>query len=373
MGRALGYFDGSARQMGLGATHTVSLADPRERARKCRLLVLDGIDPIEQRNAERMQQRVHTARYVTFRECADRYMAAHKGTWRNDKHREQWQSTLATYVFPTLGELPMPAIDTVLVLKCLEPIWNSKPETASRIRGRIETVLDWATARGLRQGDNPARWRGHLDKLLPPRSRVRAVQHHPALPYADIPAFMSQLRAREGISARALEFTILTRARTGETIGARWPEFDLAARVWVVPAERMKAKREHRVPLSDRGIAILAALPNEGCNPFVFLGARAGKPLSNMAMLELLRGIRPGYVPHGFRSTFRDWAAERTNFQNHVVEAALAHVISDKVEAAYRRGDLFNKRRKLMDAWSAYCASKTMSDSAVFAFERGGR
>jgi integrase len=361
--------DGRERQMGLGAVHTLSLGEAREFARECRKAVLAGRDPIEERRGERIQRKIERARSATFRECAEQYLATHEATWKNEKHREQWRSTLATYVLPTVGDLPLPAIDTVLVLKCLEPIWSSKPETASRVRGRIETVLNWATARGLRQGDNPARWRGHLDKLLPPRSRVRAIQHHAALPYAEIPAFMGELRARKSISARALELTILTAARTGEVIGARWLEFDLAARVWTVPAERMKAKREHRIPLTDRAIAVLAALPHERDNAFVFLGVSAGKPLSNMAMLELMRGIRPGYVPHGFRSTFRDWAAERTDFQNHIVEAALAHVISDKVEAAYRRGDLFDKRRRLMDAWAAFCA-KPASDCAVIALEK---
>jgi integrase len=361
--------DGRERQMGLGAAHTLSLGEARELARECRKAVLAGRDPIEERRSERIQRKVERARGATFRECAKQYLATHEATWKNEKHRKQWRSTLATYVLPTVGDLPLPAIDTVLVLKCLESIWSSKPETASRVRGRIETVLNWATARGLRQGDNPARWRGHLDKLLPPRSRVRAIQHHAALPYAEIPAFMGELRARESISARALELTILTATRTGEVIGARWPEFDLAARVWTVPPERMKATREHRIPLSDRAIAVLAALPRERGNAFVLLGVGSGKPLSNMAMLELMRDMRPGYVPHGFRSTFRDWAAERTNFQNHIVEAALAHVISDKVEAAYRRGDLFDKRRRLMDAWAAFCA-KPASDSVVVAFEQ---
>jgi integrase len=362
--------DGRERQMGLGATHTLSLAEAREVARECRRIVLTGGDPIEQREAERAQRRVERARGGTFREAAERYLAAHEKTWKNVKHREQWRSTLASYVLPNLGDLPLSAIDTALVLKCLEPIWSSKPETASRVRGRIETVLDWATARGLRQGENPARWRGHLDKILPRRSQVRAVEHHAALPYAELPAFMGELRARDSISARALEFAILTATRTGETIGARWDEFDLAQRMWTIPAERMKARREHRVPLSGRALAVLAALPRERGNLFVFIGLSAGKPLSNMAMLELLRGVRPGYVPHGFRSTFRDWAADRTNHQNHVVEAALAHVVRDKVEVAYRRGDLFDKRRRLMDAWSNYCASEKVSDSAVVTFEQ---
>ena len=248
-------------------------------------------------------------------------------------------------------------MDTGLVIKALEPIWATKPETAGRVRGRIESVLDWAKARGYREGENPARWRGHVDKLLPNRRKVRAVRNHPALPYSDLPAFMGELRSRTSISARALEFAILTAARTGEVIGATWSELDLKAAVWTIPAARMKAGKEHRIPLSERAVELLNSLPREG--EFVFIGGRAGKPFSNMAMLELLRGMKPGagYVPHGFRSTFRDWAAERTAYPSEVVEMALAHVIESKVEAAYRRGDLFEKRRRLIDDWGSYCGA----------------
>jgi integrase len=361
---------GRERQMGLGPVSTLSLAEAREKARQARKLLLDGIDPIEARKAARTTGRLEAARGMTFKECAERHISAHEASWRNEKHREQWKSTLARYAYPIIGDLSVAAIDTTLVVKVIEPIWMTKPETAARIRGRVENVLDWATVRGFRAGDNPARWRGHLDKLLPARGRVKPVKHHAALPYAEIPNFMAELRDRDSISARALELTILTAARTGEVTGARWPEFDFAARTWTVPGERMKARREHRIPLSDRALEILAALPRERGNQFIFIGASAGKPLSNMAMLELLRGMRPGYVPHGFRSTFRDWAAETTNFQNHVVEAALAHVVSDKVEAAYRRGDLFEKRRKLMEAWAAYCARPRMA-AAVVTLSRG--
>jgi integrase len=247
-------------------------------------------------------------------------------------------------------------VDTGLVLRALEPIWTTKPETAGRVRGRIEAVLDWAKARGYREGENPARWRGHLDKLLPNRRKVRAVKNHPAMPYVELPEFIGELRSRDRISAKALEFTILCAARTGETVGARWTEIDLDAAVWIVPAGRMKAGKEHRVPLAPRAVELLAALPREG--EFVFIGGRAGRPLSNMAMLELIRGMRPGagYVPHGFRSTFRDWAAECTGYASEVVEMALAHAIESRVEAAYRRGDLFDKRRRLMTEWADYCA-----------------
>jgi integrase len=301
---------------------------------------------------------------VTFRECAERYIASHETAWRNEVHRKQWGSTLATYVYPTVGVLPVHAVDTALVTEVLEPIWASKPETAGRVRGRIESVLDWAKARGYRDGENPARWRGHLDKLLPNRRKVRRPKHHAALPYVDLPAFMQNLRARESVSARALEFTILTAARTGETIGATLAEINFADKTWTVPASRMKAGQEHRVPLCDRALEILQSVPQEKGSPFLFIGGRSGGALSNMAMLELLRGMVEGHVTvHGFRSTFRDWAAERTNYPNHVVEMALAHAIGDDVEAAYRRGDLFDKRRRLMRDWASYCRSKTRSFS----------
>ena len=358
--------DGRPRFMGLGPTHTFSLKEARERARLARQQVKDGIDPIEARNQDRQRRRLEAAKAVTFKEACERYVAAYEAGWTNAKHVAQWKSTLAS-AYPTIGNLPVNNIDTGLVLKVLEPIWNAKPETASRLRGRIERVLAWATTRGYRVGDNPARWTGHLDELLPKRSKIRAVKHHPALPFDELPAFMAELRKREGISARGLEFTILTAARTGEVIGATWSEIDFATKTWTIPAQRMKAGKPHRVPLSDRAVAILDALPHEDGNEFVFIGGKAKAPLSNMAMLELMKGMRPGYVPHGFRSTFRDWAAERTNYPNHIVEKALAHTVADKVEAAYRRSDLFEKRRKLMDAWAGFCAApKTMGDLVPF-------
>jgi integrase len=295
--------------------------------------------------------------------------------WKNAKHRAQWKSTLATYAYPVFGGLSVSTVDTALVLKTIEPIWGTKPETASRLRGRIEAVLDWARARGFRHGENPARWRGHLDKLLPARRKIARVKHHAALPFAEIPAFMNELRARVGVSARALEFAILTTTRTSETRNARWSEIDTASKIWTIPAERMKAGREHRVPLNERAVAILRAMPRESDGDgFVFIGARSDRPISNMAMLELMRGLRPGYVPHGFRSTFRDWAAETTNYQNHIVEMALAHVVGDKVEAAYRRGDLFEKRRRLMSDWARYCGRQVNPDAEVVLLEpRWGR
>lgn len=348
-----------ARAMGLGPLHTVSLADARERATHARRQRLDGIDPIEARKAAMTAARLDAAKSITFADCATRYIEAHKAGWRNEKHADQWTSTLDTYAAPIIGKLPVQSVDVGLVLKVLEPIWRTKPETASRVRGRIEAVLDWASARGYRAGENPARWRGHLEQLLPARAKVRKVQHHPALPYAELGSFMAALRAEEGVAARALDFTILTAARTSEVLNARWEEFDLDAKVWTVPGERMKAGRSHRVPLSSAAIATLEAMREirERDHPCVFPGGKRGKPLSNMAMLKVLERMkRNDLTAHGFRSTFRDWAAERTNYPREVAEGALAHVVADKVEAAYRRGDLFDKRRRLMDEWAKFCA-----------------
>jgi integrase len=350
--------DGRTRDMGLGSLTTVSLAKAREIAAECRLLRLNGIDPIESRKAERIETRLAAARSITFDQCRDAFIDAHKGAWRNAKHRAQWSSSLATYVTPVFGSLPIQCVDVALVMKVLEPIWSTKAETASRTRGRIERVLDWAKVRGYRQGENPARWRGHLDALLPARGKVRKIRHHPALPYDQLGAFMTVLKGREGLAARALEFTILTAARTNEVLGARWEEIDLAAKVWTVPAYRMKAGRDHRVPLCRPALVLLKQLQALRRADLVFPSDRSHRMLSNMAMLMVLRRMDRGdLTAHGFRSTFRDWAAERTAFPPEVAEAALAHVVGDKVEAAYRRGDLFEKRRRLMDAWATHCAA----------------
>jgi len=352
------------RYHGLGPVNAISIERARNEARRCRELRHDGMDPIEQRKAERQQRALEAAKAVTFDECADAYIAAHEPSWRNAKHRQQWRNTLKDYAGPVIGKLAVQAIDTGLVMKVIEPLWTTVPETASRLRGRIESVLDWATVRGYRQGDNPARWRGHLDNLLPARGKVRRVNHHAALPYAELPAFMASLRAQEGIGARALEFTILTAARTGETIGARWNE--IKDGVWTVPAERMKAGKEHRVPLSKEALAVLARIGKGKGMDYVFPGAGEHKGLSNMAMLETLRRMgRADLTTHGFRSCFRDWAAECTSYPNHVVEKALAHVVGDKVEAAYRRGDLFEKRRRLMAEWGKYCTTATPAGEVV--------
>jgi integrase len=342
--------------MGLGPLHTISLAEARTKAREARQLRLEGIDPIEARNAKRAEAKLEVAKSMTFEQCAASYIASHAAGWKNPKHAKQWPSTLQTYVYPVFGRLPVQTIDVGFVMRVLEPIWQTKPETASRVRGRIESILDWAKARGYRNGENPARWRGHLNNLLPARSKAkRAVrqttgrdEHHPALPYFDLPAFMSELRQHAEVEARALEFTILSAARTNEVVGMHWREVDLAKGVWTVPAERMKADREHRVPLSDDALTILRGLETAGR---VF-------PIGPTAMLEFLRYQlkRDKITVHGFRSSFRDWASECTTVPREVVEMTLAHAISDKVEAAYRRGDLFQKRRDLMDAWGRYAA-----------------
>jgi integrase len=348
--------NGRVRDMGLGSLATIGLAKARELAAECRRRHLSGMDPIEARKVERREAQLAAARSLTFDQCRDAFIEAHKASWRNAKHKAQWTSSLKTYVTPVFGPLPIQSIDVGLVMKALEPIWSTKPETAARIRGRIERILDWAKVRGFRQDENPARWRGHLDALLPARSKVRKVKHHAALPYDQIVAFMAALRTRDAVAAHALEFAILTAARTGEVLDARWSEINFSVKVWVVPPERMKAGRVHRVPLSPAAVALLRQMEMMRRGELVFPGQRRGMPLSNMSMLMVLRRLgRDDLTAHGFRSTFRDWAAECTNFPREVVEAALAHVVGDKVEAAYRRGDLFEKRRRLMNAWAAHC------------------
>ena len=343
------------REMGLGPVHTITLADARRKAAEARRLRLEGVDPIAARHAARDRLRTDSAKAITFRQASASYIKANRSGWGSKKHAALWEKSLATYAEPVFGHLPVAAVDTTLVLQAIEPMWSDKPETASRIRGRIEAVLDWAKARGYRTGANPAVWRGHLEKLLPAKTRVRRVQHHPALPYADIATFMAELRLQDSVGARALEFAILTAARTGEVLGARWSEVDIDAALWVIPAARMKMKRAHRVPLSAEAIAVLKPLRDASASEFVFPGARAGRPLSNMALLMVLRRLkRTDITPHGFRSTFRDWAAEQTDFPAEVAEMALAHVVADSVEAAYRRGDLLQKRVAIMAAWGTY-------------------
>jgi integrase len=367
---------GASREMGLGSCTVVTLDEARERAGECRRLRERGIDPIDARREAKQQVALEKANALKFKDAAAAYIAAHRAGWRNEKHASQWTTTLETYAYPTIGDVPVQAIDTSLVMRVIEPIWPTKPETAARLRGRIESVLDWATVRGYRQGENPARWRGHLAKLLPARSKVRKVEHHAALPYVELPTFLVALCNQDGVAARALEFTVLTAARTGEIIGARREEIDAREKVWNVPGARMKAGKDHRVPLSTRALTILDAI--EGANSadadFIFRGGKAGKSLSRMAMLKVLKRMgRADLTVHGFRSTFRDWAAERTNFPNEVVEMALAHAVGDKVEAAYRRGDLFDKRRRLMAAWAKFCGTlEQPAQREVLAFRKKG-
>ncbi len=343
---------GRRRHMGLGALHTVSLAEARERARQARQILLDGDDPLEVNRKKRDEARTETAERILFKDAANRFLDLHETLWKNGKHKDQWKSTLKTYAYPTLGTRPIAAIDGALITETLSPIWTKKPETARRVKQRIERVIQW-----VRDG-----------RPLPSKGASKRVKHHPALPFSDLPAFMAQLRNRDSVSARALEFTILTAARTSEVTGAKWAEIDLDDGVWTIPAERMKGGKEHQVPLSKRAIAILENLPRER-GGYLFPGAKAKAPLSNMAMLELLRGMDGnGSTVHGFRSTFRDWAGDRTNFARDVIEHALAHQIKDKAEAAYRRSAALDKRRQLMEAWAKYCSSPAHHFGEVVAF-----
>jgi integrase len=368
---------GKLREMGLGPLDVIGLEAARKKATELRAIVQDDRDPIMERKTRRAALRVEHAKALTFDEAAKACIDAKRPGWTNPKHAEQWTSTLASYASPIFGSILVRDIDTGLVLKVLEQemktkdgqrisFWAAKNETASRVRQRIEAVLAWATVREFRTGDNPARWKNHLDTLLAKPSAVQTVEHHAALPYLEIHEFMTALHAQEGIGAMALEFAILAAARTGEVIGAKWKEFDLDSALWTIPAARMKANKEHVVPLSPRAIEILTALQKARTNDFVFPGGKAGKPLSNMAMAELLKRMeRLDITVHGFRSTFRDWAGETTSFPREVIEHALAHQLKDKAEAAYQRGTLLDKRRKLMAAWAQYCATSKTTGAKV--------
>jgi integrase len=365
------------RDMGLGSLSSIGLAKARELAREARELVATGVDPIEHRRQARAQVAA-TVPVPTFDEVAKSYIAAHRPSWRSPVHARQWEMTLKTYASPVIGKLPVNAINTDLVMKVLEPIWNEKTDTAKRVRGRIETVLNYATVRKFRHGDNPARWTGYLSELLARPSRMAPVQHHAALDYKTMGGFMAQLREREGIGALALEFTVLTCARTAETLGATWDEIDLDAKVWIVPGNRIKAGKEHRVPLSETALDVLHRVREitekiggaVAKSDFVFPNDRTGGRLSPNALLAVLKRMKRSDVTvHGFRSAFRDWVGEGTNFPNDAAELALAHKVADKVEAAYRRGSMFNKRRKMMEAWANYCA-KPVADGNVLAFAK---
>ena len=364
-------FGSRRRDMGLGAVGDVSLAEARDKADRLRRQVRDGIDPLEQRRSDKAQALLDAAKAMTFDQCRDAFIAGYETGWKNAKHRQQWMNTLQTYASPVIGKLPVASVDVGLVLRVLEPIWTTKPETAGRVRGRIERILSWATTRGYRMGENPARWRGHLDQTLPPQGKVRRVEHHAALPFVEVPAFLVELRSQSGVAAAALELTILTAARTGEVLGARWSEIVFDKAVWTIPAVRMKSRREHRVPLTRSVLAVLRRMQEVRRGAYVFPGQRADEPLSNMAMAMLLRRMgHEGITVHGFRSSFRDWAAEKTRHDNIVVEMALAHVVDDKTEASYRRGDLFEKRQELMRDWERFFLSKISRPADVWALRR---
>ena len=347
---------GTRREMGLGATHTVSLAEARQKAKECRLTLLDGKDPIEVRATTTLAEALRRAKMMTFDQCAAAYIKAHRSSWKNAKHISQWESTIQAYASPVIGKLPVTSVDTDLVVKILNPIWQTKTETATRLRGRIESVLDWATTSKFRQGDNPARWRGHLENLLSSPNKIAKVKHHPALPWQELGKFMVDLREREGVAARAVELAILTATRSGEVRNATWAEFD--AGLWVIPAARMKMGREHRIPLPTAAVELLEKMPRLG--DLVFPGTKQNKPLSDMSLTAVLRRMKRNDITvHGFRSSFRDWCSESVanSFPREVCEHALAHSLPDKIEAAYRRGDLIEKRALLMQAWSDYCAT----------------
>ncbi len=362
---------GKHRQMGLGRREAdFDIIEARDKAAELRKQLRQGIDPIAVKNAERAKV---APRRVTFKEVAEDCIASLVPGWSNAKSEGQWRQSLTTYAYPVLGTMDVAAITTEEVYQTLEPIWATKPETAGRVRARIEKVLDRATARKLRTGDNPARLKGNLDHLLARQSKVKRVKSHAALPYGEASAFITALRAREGVAARAFEFAILTAARTSEALGATWSEIDLEAGTWTIPADRMKARRDHRVPLSDPALALLRAMPREDGSDFVFISPMAkGKPMSNMALLATLKRMdRNDITAHGFRSTFRDWAAEMTAYPDTVVEMALAHAIGNAVEAAYRRGDLFEKRRRLMRDWAEFCDGVSIAASNALPIRAG--
>ena len=352
--------DGKRREMGLGSFPDVSLSIAREKARAARSDTTMGIDPVAHRKEARSARQALKATQKTFADCAKAYIEAHSDSWRNAKHRAQWPSTFETYVYPTMGTVLVGEVTQAHVMAVLLPIWKTKTQTATRLRGRIEQVLAWATAAGFRQGENCARWTGLLDQLLPAPGKVSEPRHHPAVRVDDMPAFIKALRQHDGLSPKALEFVVLTAARSGEVRGATWAEIDLEAAVWTVPKERMKAGKEHRVPLNTQAIKLLEAMPRIEGTELVFPAPRGGQ-LSDMALTALTRRMNfrddagRVCVPHGFRSSFRDWVFERTDYPRDLAEAALAHALENKVEAAYRRGDALERRRAMMQAWANYC------------------
>ena len=358
--------NGRCRDMGIGPCHVLTLAEARERARTASKLRLDNIDPIAYKRQQRSAAIVAAAKAMSFRQCAEGFIKDNEAEWTHPKHRQAWETTLTKYVYPKLGELPVAVIDTPLVLDVIKPLWARIPETASRVRGRIEAILGWATVHHYRTGDNPARWQNHLEQVLPARTKVAKIEHHAALPYAQAAEFMGKLRQDTSVMARCLEFITLTAARLGEAVNATWKEIDLEARTWTIPADRMKAGREHKVPLSAAAIALLRDMAAIRHSNYVFPGYKHGRPLGHNGLWTVAkRAAGADVTVHGLRSTFRDWAAEQTSYPNHVVEMALAHAIPNAVEAAYRRGDLFEKRARLMQQWADYCANPQAGGKVV--------
>lgn len=348
------YKRGKKHELGLGAFPDVSLAEARQKASDLRKVLANGNDPLIERKEHRRLAKLEASKNITFAECAEYCLKELTAGLKNEKHVKQWYSSLAEYAYPYIGKMPIKDVGTEDVLNCIQPIWLTKNETASRLRGRIEKVLSWATTKGFCEGDNPARWRGHIENLLAKPSKIQKVEHHPALPYREIAAFMVRLSTQEGIAARCLEFTILTAARTNEAIGATWSEIDWEAKLWLIPKERMKADKPHTVPLSAQVMTLLKNMASIRQNDYVFPSRNKG--LSNMAMLNCLKRMeRTDLTVHGFRSTFRDWLAEETHYPNHVAEMCLAHTIKNEAEAAYRRGDLLEKRLSVMTDWAVYC------------------
>jgi integrase len=345
---------GKRREYGLGGFPTVTLASARDRAKAMLDQLFEGVDPAETKRQAKSALAAQRAKAVNFKTLAEQYISQHEASWKNAKHAAQWTSTLEAYAYPICGHMVAADIDTATVLRVLEPIWKEKTETASRLRGRIEAVLDYAAAKGLREGPNAARWKGNLALTLPAKRKVSPVEHHPAIPVQDMPKFFKSLQQREGTAARALEFLVLTAVRSGEVRGAQWSEIDLTKKIWTVPAERMKAKREHRVPLSNQAITLLKSLPSKRLGGLVFPGNKPKAKLSDMSLTAVMRRMAADAVPHGLRSSFRDWVGEATPYPREVAEMALAHTVGNAVEAAYRRGDLFEKRRSMMQDWASF-------------------
>jgi integrase len=354
---------GKRRNIGLGGFPDVSIAVAREKARQMKEKIAEGVDPVVERQARKARMISAQAKKLTFAEAARLYHEKKVLELRNEKHKKDWISSLERHAMPIIGAIPVSDIEFTHILKILDPIWAEKTETATRVRQRLEAVLTWATVSGYRSGENPARWRGHLEAVLPKPSKLKSESHFPALPWQEIGAFMADLRKRNGSGPRCLEFIILTAVRSGEARLATWNEIDFKSGIWTIPAERMKARKEHRVPLCDDALSLLNNLPRLEGSDYVFPGANGG-PLSDMTVSMVCRRMKINAVPHGFRSTFRDWAAENTNFPREVAEMALAHTIDSSVEAAYRRGDLLEKRKRLMDSWSDYCSRIPASQAA---------